>query len=208
MLDEVMWRGAIPEVSSAEAAVQAALEMLADHLSAEDARAIAGHLPPSLAKALQRRGSSPMASPDALYGRLAESEQITLGLAVERARAACTSIAGALDEEERLRLARRLPPEWAELFVDVTRAPASELPPGTVPGHGHTLATGKPGSRHSLAEASPRGAQAESVVSTENPHADTKLSSVRESPVAGSLATGQPGANQPIAGAKDERGDR
>ena len=209
LLDEVMWRGAIPDRSSAESAVQASWRCCVIFCAEDSLRAIAEHLPPSLATTLQRRGLPPMASPDTFYGQLAESEQISLGLAVERALAACTSIAAALDEDERLPGSPvACPPKWAELFEEDTRTPASEDPARHVLVYGHTLATGKPGSGHWLAEASPRGAQAESVVSAENPHADTKLSSGADAPGAEPLATGQSGAKQPIAGAKDQRRDR
>jgi len=40
---------------------------------------------------------------------------------------------------------RRLPPEWGTLFVLRQSAQESASPPGPVPGHGHTLATGRPG---------------------------------------------------------------
>jgi len=50
-----------------------------------------------------------------------------------------------LAPEERLFLHHRLPPDWAALFVVRPRARESASPPGPVPGHGHTLASGSPG---------------------------------------------------------------
>ena len=150
-----------PDRARAEAAVEATLEVLGERLSADDAGAIAEALPPALAAAVVRRARTTRPDLAALYGRVATRAQVTLGLAVEHAHAACEAIAGALDDEQRLLLGHRLPPDWAELFTPSPRAPAAELPHGTAPGHGHTLATGRPGSAHPIAEARPSRAQAD-----------------------------------------------
>jgi len=110
-----------------------------------------------------------------------------------------------LDGEARTLLARRLPPIWAAVFAPVPNAAETEVPAGTVPGHGHSLATGRPGSRRPLAEAAPAPGQSDSVVTADNPHADSKLSSAREPAESGRLATARVGADYPIAQAKDER---
>jgi hypothetical protein len=73
---------------------------------------------------------------------------------------------------------------------------------------GHTLATGRPGSRHPLSEAAPSAGQSDSVVANGNPHGDRKLSSAPDTAVADTLADGRPGSGAPLADARDERKDR
>src|SRR4029079_2041283 len=112
----------------------------------------------------------------ALLARVSCPERVLRATAVEWVQAVCQSLYEALDTERRQLLARRLPDEWAALLASAPRAPESDEPRGTLPGHGHTLATGRPGSRHPLSESAPRSGQAESVAA-ENPHGDGKLSS-------------------------------
>jgi uncharacterized protein (DUF2267 family) len=205
LLEEVIWRGGIQDRSNAKATIEAALEALAEHLAPADARLIAEQLPAAFAAALARRRRPALGSPSDLHARLAASEGISLGLAVEHARAAGAAIAESVDSEGRSLLARRLPPEWAALFAPTERAPEHDIPPGTMPGHGHTLATGRPGSPHALAEAGPRSAQADSVLTAANPHADRKLSSADDFAGSNRLATARPDAESSIADAKDGR---
>jgi hypothetical protein len=98
-------------------------------------------------------------------------------------------------------LRARLPDDFAELLVPVE---------GSAPvhaGHGQrarqgTLATGRPGSSHPISEASADRTQRESIAASENPHADTKLSStpgVSSVRSGRSLASGKPGFEHTIA---------
>jgi uncharacterized protein (DUF2267 family) len=146
LLDEVMWRAAIPDPHAAETAVEATLEALGERLSARDAGAFAECLPPAFAAALLRLARHTAPKPAALYARVAVTEGVSAGLAVEHAETVCNVLAEVLGPEERLFLQRRLPPDWAALFLPRPRAQESPSPPGPVPGHGHTLATGRPGS--------------------------------------------------------------
>jgi uncharacterized protein (DUF2267 family) len=145
LLGNVLWRAAIPDLQAAETAVEATLEALGERLSAADAAAFAESLPPPFAAALVRLGRHTAPKPSALYARVAVEEDVSAGTAVEHAQTVCCVLAEALGPEERLFLQRRLPPDWATLFVPRPRAQASASPPGPVPGHGHTLATGRPG---------------------------------------------------------------
>jgi uncharacterized protein (DUF2267 family) len=204
-LEEVMWRGAIHEPAEAEAAIRATLEAVSEQLAPEDAAALARALPSLAAPAPARRDPSSAQLLADLHARIAASEGVSLGRAVEQVRAVCLTVADALELEQRLLLERRLPADWAQLFALETRAPPADAPRGTPPGRGHTLATGRPGSQHPLAEGYPPRAQSDSVVTSENPHADTKLSSAAVSTDEEALATGRPGATDSIAEAKDER---
>ena len=145
VLGEVMWRAAIPDPQTAETAVEATLEALGERLAAHDAAAFAECLPPAFAAALVRLARHTAPKTAALYARIAVMEGVSAGVAVEHAETVCRALAEALGPEERLFLQRRLPPEWAALFVTRPRAQDSAPPPGPVPGHGHTLATGRPG---------------------------------------------------------------
>lgn len=145
VLGEVMWRAAIPDPHTAETAVEATLEALGERLSASDAAAFAECLPPAFAAALVRLSRHTAPRTTALYARIAVTEGVSAGIAVEHAETVCHVLADALGPEERMFLQRRLPPDWAALFVSRPREQASAPPPGPVPGHGHTLATGRPG---------------------------------------------------------------
>jgi len=209
--EDVMGRGVIHEPAEAEGAIRSTLEALAELLAPADATAIAAALPPGLASVIVRRPRGSAQPLGDLYARIAASEGVSLGRAVEQVGAVCQAVAEALDVDGRVLLQRRLTPEWAQLFALEERAPAPDGPPGapgTAPGHGHTLATGRPGSRRPLSEARSPGAQTESVVASENPHAKTKLSSGAPAAAEAPLASARPGAQHPLAGAKDERSGR
>lgn len=206
-IDAVMWRAAMGDRAEAQAAIAATLSALAAHLAPADVANVAEALPRSLADVL-RAPRSTVAGPGALHAQLAASEGVSVGLAVERVSAVCETLAAALDPERRVLLQHRLPSEWATLVTLAPLTVSQELPHGTIPGHGHTLATGRPGSANPLAEGRAPPAQSASVVRSDNPHEESKLSSARTSARAASLATGRPGAEQPIADAKDERKDR
>jgi uncharacterized protein (DUF2267 family) len=145
LFGEVMSQAAIPDPYTAELAVDATLAALGERLSAHDAASFAHCLPPTFAAALGRLGRHTAPKTTALYARIAVTEGVSAGVAVEHAETVCHALAEVLGPEERLFLQRRLPPEWAVLFVPRQRAQESASPPGPVPGHGHTLATGRPG---------------------------------------------------------------
>ncbi len=208
LLDEVMWRAGVADRVRAQAAIGAVLDAIASHLSASDRAFIAEHLPEPYATAVRRPTTSAASRPSDLYAQLATGQEVSLGVAIEHARAACWGVAEVAGAETRALLARRLPPDWAVLFTPPTSAEEAGAPPGTVPGHGHTLATGRPGSSRPLAEAQPAVAQADSVVTDQNPHGQGKLSSAGPPPATGDLATARPGAEYSIAQARDERPKR
>jgi len=156
ILDEVVWRTGLSDRRTAGTALDATLETLGERLTAPDAVALAEVLPPPFAAALHRLARHSAPKPSALFARIAVSEGVTPGVAVELGEVVCRAFANALGPEQGALLARRLPPDWAALFAPSTDEPPPEIfPPGTVPGHGHTLATGKPGSSRPLSEARP-----------------------------------------------------
>jgi uncharacterized protein (DUF2267 family) len=206
LIDEVMWRSGLGDPAAAATVVALVLEELPMLLRPDEARFVAASLPEGVAKpgtTPRPREDKPTFEPAFLYTRLSEAEHVSRGVAMEHARAACAAIADALGPEQRVLLARRLPPAWSTLFEPPPREPASEQR-GTVPGHGHTLATGRPGSGRPIAEGAPPPAQADSVVRADNPHGDTKLASATATGPT-PLARAHPGAEEPIAEARDER---
>ncbi|MDI3290009.1 DUF2267 domain-containing protein [Polyangium sp. 15x6] len=205
-LDEVAWRGGLGETSLARTLSEAVLRAFAETLVPDEARALAHALPEPLAAVLLDGPHLGNLSEDALYRRVADREGTLLGFAIEHTRLVLGILGEKLPETTRLRLRRHLTPELGELL-----APREPLPPPPVRlrrppepelGKGNTLATGRPGSQKPLSEARPERAHAESVVRTENPHGETKLSSsrgltqVREHET---LAEGEPGPRRPVS---------
>jgi uncharacterized protein (DUF2267 family) len=205
ILEEIVWRAPLRDRQAAEAVLEATLEILGQHLSLPDAATLGENLPPryaTLPTRAKRHASLP--SPSDLFAYVAERENVSLGLAVEHAQVVLGALAESLGADARAHLQRRLPPDWAVLFTEPVRSAESDVPHGTRPGHGHTLAAGKPGSAHPLAEARPTPAHRDSVAASDNPHAETKVSSGAPDP-GDSLAAGRPGADHSLADAKDER---
>jgi hypothetical protein len=114
-----------------------------------------------------------------LYTELSVRSGLAYSHAAELAEVVCNYLGDHLSLELRLRLERHLPPTLAALMTS-QRAPAIE--PGErelIGGVSTTLAEGRPGSRHPLSEGRPERAQTHSVVRSDNPHGDTKLSSAK-----------------------------
>lgn len=156
LLDEITWRTGLSDRTAAGTALDATLEALGERLTAPDAAAFAEALPPPLAAALHRLARHTAPKPSALFARIAVTEGVSPGVALEHGEAVCRALAGALGPELRALLAHRLPTDWAALFAPGSGEPPADIPPaGPLPGHGHTLATGKPGSSHPLSEARP-----------------------------------------------------
>lgn len=129
-----------------------------------------------------------------LYERVARDASVDIGAARELTQIVC----GAMTID-----ASRLPPDVAALFE--RRDIGSGEPPPHKALHGHTLATGKPGSAHPLSEAKAERAQSHSVVREDNPHGDTKLSSasgLSQEDAAESLATARPDDRRTIGKAR------
>lgn len=185
----------------AAAMVASVLAALRADLGRVEAEALADALPASLAAPL-RQGRSP--GGPSVAARVAAAGHIAPGRAVEHVACVLGALAARLPATTLERLRAALPARTAALLVTATaREPELEPKPHAARS---TLAEGRPGSRHPLSEARPRGAQADSVVASDNPHGDTKLSSSRgltQERERESLAVGRPGPRRPIAEAKE-----
>ena len=201
------------DAEAAERAIHATLEVLGERLTADEAHALAARLPSDLEHLLDEAAYEGDFDATELYRRVWEREkreETSLGMAKEHADIVLRAVGTALDEDLCARLVRALPePVGALLLAPVRGAP---------PPHPHapskhapavaSLAHGRPGSRHPLSEAAPRSGHAQSVARSDDPHADTKLSSshgLTQEELGETLATGQPpGPTRPISETSDD----
>lgn len=204
-LEQVAERTGLGSRATVETAVRAvteALGALVDHAHRDE---IAMHLPAPLAQMLRGAPSDADADASAFLRRVAAVEHLPPGFAVEHATAILETIGSALHPSARRQFASRLPEEmrdWLEPRriapaprprADETRRPAAEP---------HHLANGRPGSTHPVSEAAPPRAHSESVASTSDPHADTRLSSARgmtQEREHEDLAEAEPGSATPLS---------
>lgn len=199
-IDEVCWRAGLQDDRAlAERGVAATLEMIGERLPSVDANGVADHLPAPLGAAIRRRRRHGEFAVEELFEHVREAEGVGLGFAVEHARVVCQVLAEILDAEGRTHLQHGLPPEWVTLFTPRESVTPEPPPPGPPPGHGSTLASGRPGSRRPLSEAAPSRGQTESVVVSANPHGDEKLSSAPGERLGATLAEERPGSEHPVS---------
>jgi uncharacterized protein (DUF2267 family) len=200
LVDEVQSRAGLPDRRAASRTLAGVLEVLGEVLAASEAETVAEALPHRCGSIL--RGSRPRGARgvNELYEHVAQETGTPFGLARESARVACQVIARALDGERGAFLRERLPAEWSSLFAAPEQSPIAE---GAVSGRGRTLATGRPGSTHPLSEAHPPSGQAESVVMSDNPHADEKVSSAPGPRFGHEIATSRDGSEVPLSEAHD-----
>ena len=201
LLERVRERASVPDRESADRAVQATVETLGERLLPLDASQLASELPNPLSEALRRRarpGEFPLAE---AFRRVAEREGVSAAFAREHAISVCLALADWLSEEAAIHFRERLPGDFAELLQPPPRfeEPTHEH---HVRGRDTTLSGGREGSQHPLSEARPERAQSQSVVRSDNPHADTKLSSapgLTQERVGRTLAEGHPGSDHPLS---------
>jgi uncharacterized protein (DUF2267 family) len=120
--------------------------------------------------------NAPRHPPSELYARVASHEERSLGISKEHAETVCRILGTVLDQDLLTRIGKDI--GRPELFES---RPWSDVPPYGIQepprAEKHTLATGKPGYEHPIAEAAVVDAHLHSVARSEDPHADTKLSS-------------------------------
>jgi uncharacterized protein (DUF2267 family) len=201
ILEEIAWRAAL-DLPQAERALAATMTTLGERLLPLDASFLAAQLPEELATYLRERERPGDFDLDELYRRVAEREGSRPEFGREHAVVVCRVVARHMGRGPREALRSRLPEDFAELLTPPPRAergpPAARMPRARE----GTLATGRPGSRRPLFEATADRTQTQSVAASENPHADTKLSSTRgiSSEREGrTLATARPRPPHPIA---------
>jgi len=157
-----------------------------------------------------REGVDPV---EDFYHRVAVAEDVEPGFGREHAQAVCTALAGELEEGTLTRLRRALPEGLAALLTPARhRGPPPA--PDTRPqdglerarrGAGDTLAAGRPGSTRPISESRPM--QAGSILESDNPRGDTKISSAPGVPAdrrGHTLSSGSPGSDRPVSESGEE----
>jgi hypothetical protein len=180
--------------------VSMAARGLGAKISGEVVRQLAVGLPGILSTALRLGVSEPASSLDGLYARVAEASGMRKGPAIELTQTVFSVIAELANPDALERARHVLPSDWAVLLEAPIPTQADDRPPapmGVELGTGHTLATGQPGSHRPLARSRPAPGQRDSISSTDDPHADTRLSTSRGISTerrGQTLADGRPGS--------------
>ncbi len=188
-----------------EHAVHVTLRVVGVRLLDIDAQVVASRLPDALAQYFTARSDGEEVALAELYRRVALALGLPRAEAVEYTQVVSQVLAESLDEDARKHLTLHLSDELAALFVPRPRTthvvlPRVGYPRHVPPGSGHTLADGRFGSYQPLSESGL--AQSGSVVATDNPHGDTKLSSshgISTDREGDSLAGGKPGSKRPVS---------
>jgi uncharacterized protein (DUF2267 family) len=199
LLDEVAAHAGLHSAAEAERALAAVLAALGTRLSHSESLALADELPFTAGEPLRQARFDRAFDLDELYARVARAEGVAPGFAVEHTLSVCQAVAESITGAALERIRKALPPPMAALFTprEISAPPDVEH----VAAAAETLARGRPGSRHPLSEASAERAHSESIARSDNPHAETKLSSSRgltQEREHESLATGKPGPTRPI----------
>jgi uncharacterized protein (DUF2267 family) len=210
LVDGVM-SGGVPDRETAERALQATIAVLGERFTNDESRALATMLPDELGHVLDAASHESDFDASELYRRVWRRDgRLSLGMAKEHADIVLRALGDALDDDLRGRLVRALPPPTQDLWRAPVRgappphpqASSKRAPPVT------TLAIGHPGSRHPLSESAPPAGHSHSIARSDEPHADTKLSSshgLTQEDLGETLATGHPpGPARPISEANDD----
>ena len=182
--------------------IEATVAVLGERLTVDESASLSTAFAEPLRLVLQRASYQGDFGPDEMYARIRRRAAVDAALAREQAQVVLAAIGRAVPDDVARRLERALPRDVAELF----RPRETGDPPPHAGPLGHTLASGRAGSRHPLAEAAATKAQSHSVVREANPHGETKLSSARgmtQERLGDSLAEGQPGSKRPISRTRD-----
>jgi hypothetical protein len=202
-VDRVKGRAGYSDRAAVEQAVRATLHALGSHL---------GGVPPALHDALPRalhpRFIAGMGHerlrPTALYQQVSEQTGLRVGVVLELVQSTMAELSEALSEAERFLLREGLPPAWAALVVAPRMQPRSRsvtkpVAVAAVTPVGRTLASGRPGGTRPLSEATPPAGQADSIATSDEPHADRLASAHGPGPQddGRTLAKGRPGGRRP-----------
>jgi uncharacterized protein (DUF2267 family) len=195
LLDDVADAG-FEDKSQAERAVCAAVSVLAERLTHDEASSIVRVLPEDLRAKVEPRRRRGGRGGDAaqLVERFREREGVSAGRAREEMQIVFGALGRRLSADERRAIVQKLPSEIAGDFEDEPDTPAPAVP--LHPGPANTLASGRPGSQRPLSEAKPERAHSESVARTDDPHRNTKLSTsegLTQEREGETLATAHPG---------------
>lgn len=205
ILERLRSTGLFPNDRDADGALRATLAALAGLLTSDERRVLARALPPELQPPDTAFERAPSASRATFFGLVAAHEGVRAGVATEQAEVVCRVLGAGFSGETHAHLAHALP-ELAPLFEPAEPTATDSVLPAVssrTPGSPHDLAEGREGGSHPVSSADPRRlAHRHSVARSDEPHADTKLSSARgitQEREEHSLATGEPGSQRPLS---------
>lgn len=180
LLLRIQERTGLREPADARHVGRLVASVLLEQLSPHDRPWLVRLLPHSWAD-LPASAAAPLTQRDQLedfYDRVAARGATAPSFAREHAQSVCSALAETWDEDERTQLKNRLPAAIAALLEPPARPAGPPAREPSVQAHERsTLAEGRPGSSQPLSEAATQREQQESVVRSDNPHGDTKLSS-------------------------------
>ncbi|MBI4957265.1 MAG: DUF2267 domain-containing protein [Myxococcales bacterium] len=199
-MSQVARYGGFTHDLEAEFAVRVVFAVLREALPDADADAVARELPNGLSDVLRSNSYKGPRTLDELRDRVAVLEGVRPGFAIEHLQAVLRAIRDIVPPDALLHLRRNLP---LELVTDLDDAPITPPPPRSWrgapsgPGDSHVMpiSSGRPWSSHPISESRPVPGQANSVVVSEDPHADTKLSTshgLTQERTGRALASGKP----------------
>jgi uncharacterized protein (DUF2267 family) len=199
LLDRVRQHTGLNEPIVVEAAVRAVMEALGVLLDPGHRDALAGHLPERMRPMLTRHEPDPEAGGADFLRRVAATEHLPRGFAVEHATAVLEAIGVELDPSIRRTVTAQLPDEMRE-WMEPRRVSMKGARPRREPlpeAQRTHLSDGRPGSAHPVSEAT--AAQKDSVAASRDPHAGTRLASGAPRSEGHDLAEGRPGAEHPLS---------
>lgn len=165
--------------------VRRVIEALEEILLADELAMLRASLPHSLAPWVPHDAARVGSSVRRMIDRVQRLELTPRPVTLERVEVVCRALGEVLPTDARVRWLRDLPPAIAALFFadPAPDAMSTEVSHRVVtassPPVGSTLASGRPGSQHPLSEAAAGQAHRHSVARSDDPHADTRLSSTR-----------------------------
>ncbi|MCC6527303.1 MAG: DUF2267 domain-containing protein [Polyangiaceae bacterium] len=201
-MSQVARYGGFTHDLEAEFAVRVVFTVLRESLPDADAHALAHELPNGLSDVLRSNSYKGPRTLFELRDRVAVLEGVRPGFAVEHLQAVLRAIRDIVPPEALLHLRRNLP---LELATELDESPIMPPPPrswrsaqsGPRDSHVMPISSGRPWSSHPISESRLVPGQANSVVVSDDPHADTKLSSSRgltQERTGRALASGKPSA--------------
>jgi uncharacterized protein (DUF2267 family) len=194
--------GPFSDDGAALTALHTTLQAVGGALTEDERRAVAAALPPECARVLLGARATGCRRSNDLFLELALHEKVSIARAVEHAEIVCQALGEVLSSTARARL-RHAVPDIAKLFEERLEATASQRPPYPRHDAPNYFAEGRPGGSRPLASANPAElAHRHSVARSDDPHAETKLSSacgLTQEREERTLSSGTPGSRRPLS---------
>lgn len=194
--------GPFTDDGAALCALNATLQGVGGGLTEDERRAVAASLPPDCARLLLGARINGCSKSSDLFLELSLREKVTLARAVEHAEIVCRALGEILSPTARDRLRHALP-EIAELFEPHAQEAVPAHPQPSLADAPSDLAEGRPRGSRPLSSANPADlAHRHSIARSDDPHAETKLSSacgLTQEREERTLAAGRLGSRRPLS---------